>query len=436
MLDTRRHHRLPPGPRVPAFLQVAMYGPRPLALFDQCHRRYGDAFTLRLLGGQPTVMFSAPDAVRTVLELPASDFTVNGDLLVPILGSRSVVVMDGEVHRRERRLLLRAFHAESFARHEQTMVETTARHLASWPRGEVIAMLPKMQALTLEVMLRVAFGVSDAAQVSQVLPPLAEFLGFADSYRTLLSIATQGRFLRGTFADFERRRTRVLDVLTDLIEERRREPDLESRVDVLSMLLRVRDVDGDGFGDRELRDELMTLLLAGHDTTATALGWAFDLLAHNPNQARLLACDVDAGNDTYLDACVKEVLRIRPVIPETGRRLAVDREIGGWRLPAGTLVGANVYLLHRRPQEYTEPDAFRPERFIEGTPTLHAWHPFGGGVRRCIGVAFANLELRTVLRAVATNLRIEAVRLPEQARRRAVTLVPAHGAPVRLVDRE
>ena len=252
----------------------------------------------------------------------------------------------------------------------------------------------------------------------------------------MLSIATQGRVFRRTFVAFERQRAAVWSVLVDLITVRRRDPDLEARRRrSLDAAARLRDEDGVGFDDIELRDELMTILLAGHDTTATALAWDFDLLADHRQLADHLCAELQAGRDEYLDATVKEVLRLRPVVPEVNRRLTIDTEIGGWVIPAGTEVSANIYLAHHRSEDFPQPDAFRPERFEGAAPAVHAWHPFGGGVRRCLGVAFANLELRTVLRMVAGRLAIQPVRAPEKSRRRAVTLVPRHGAPVIITNR-
>jgi cytochrome P450 len=237
--------------------------------------------------------------------------------------------------------------------------------------------------------------------------------------------------VRGRWKRFQALHHEIDRAILELIRRRRAEPDLDTRTDILSALARATEASGEPLADPVVRDHLLTLLLAGHDTTATALGWAFDLLAQHPEAADRLTNELRAGDDAYLDAVIKEVLRLRPVIAEVGRMLTRPCTVAGHTYPARVIVTANVHLAHRRPDVYPQPDRFRPERFLEGAPDVHAWLPFGGGIRRCLGVAFANLELRTVLRTVIPELTITPARHRLEApRRRAVTLIPRHGSPV------
>jgi cytochrome P450 len=423
---------LPPGPRAPRLAQMAAWLARPLWFASQCRARYGDAFTVRI-EQRPWVMLSDPAAIREVFTAPA-DVMHAGDaneILRPMLGPSSVLLLDGADHLHQRRLMLPAFHGERLPRYRQIMVEATERALAGWPAGEPVALRPHAQAITLEVIVRAVFGVEpDPAHPAhdRLRALLAGVLDRLTRVRRMVLVAALGPHDRRMIALFRRELAPVDAELYRLIAERRAAPDLAERDDVLSMLLLARDDAGRGLSDAELRDELMTLLVAGHETTANSLAWAFERLSRTPG-----ALERAAGDDAYAEAAVRETLRLRPVIALVARRLTRDAEVGGRLLPAGTVVTPCILLVHRRPDLYPEPDAFRPERFLGNAPGTYTWIPFGGGIRRCLGAAFAQMELQVVLQAIAARVRLEPVGDPEPVRRRAITLVPGRGGEVRVV---
>jgi len=428
---------LPPGPRIPALVQTFAWGLRPLPFAEWCERRYGTPFTTRMVGGAPLVEYADPSAVREIFALPASDFSATAasrDILEPFLGENSLLMLDGARHNAERKIVVRAFHSDTFAAQERTIAECTHNAMKRWPMHRPFPIHSAMQTLTLEVILRAAFAVDDNNELDELLAPLHEFLGSASSLLLLFPPFRERWFVRRRWQRFQQLRADIDRALIDLVRARRAAA-AESH-DILSALATARDADGHLLDEAAVRDHLLTLLLAGHDTTATALGWAFDLLAHHPWVADRLVDELAAGHDAYLDAVVKEVLRIRPVVPEIARTLTQETVIGGRVLPAGTVVGANIHLAHQRVETYDDPRTFKPDRFLETAGDPNAWLPFGGGIRRCIGVAFAMLEMRTVLRTTVSALRIHPARTkPETVRRRAVTLVPRHGAPVVLARR-
>jgi cytochrome P450 family 135 len=413
------------------------WGVRPTRFMSACARRYGDAFTVGFIQGRSMTYVNRPEAVRDLAALQPTQFMAGAEareLLEPFLGTNSLLLLDGEQHACTRRAVARAFHAESFASQEQAMLEITQRALASWPRGTPLTMHDRMQALTLEVILRILFAVSDEG-VDQLRPPLREFLALSGSVAILFEPFRRLPRVRGTWARFTELRAQIDDALVALVRTRRAATGTDGPVDVLSALARARDDDGSLLDEAVVRDQLLTLLLAGHDTTATALAWGFDLLAHDPIAADRLSSE-PADDDAFLDAVIKEVLRVRPIIPDVARRILQPTSIGGIALPAGTTVGVSTYLLQRRPDLYADPEAFRPDRFLTRPLDPNAWIPFGLGVRRCLGIAFATLEMRTVLRTVVQACTIRPVRRSLEApKRRAVTLIPRHGAPVVLGPR-
>jgi cytochrome P450 len=379
--------------------------------------RYGDAFSLRIANEAPWVMLGHPDAVKQVFTgdpdvLHAGEGNV---ILKPLLGPRSVLLLDGKDHMAERKALLPPFHGERMQAYGDLIAGIAEREVASWPDGEFFAARPRMQALTLEVIMRAVFGVRD----ERLRALLADTLEWTTDPRRLLYVVLAGpdRVTRA----FRRVRAPVDDQLTREIARRRAAPDLDERTDILSMLLADGSMD-----EATLRDELLTLLVAGHETTATALAWALERLARHPRQwARLRDEDED-----YLDAVVKETLRLRPVIPIVLRVLKQPLEIAGHELPAGVAVAPSILLVHTREDVYPDPFAFRPERFLDQPAGTYTWIPFGGGVRRCLGASFAIFEMKAVLRAVARGVRTVGGGADEQVTRRAVTLVPKRGAQV------
>lgn len=433
----RDSHGLPRGPRLPVVLQTFAWGLRPVQFAEWCARRYGTPFTTRTVGGAAMVQFADPEAVREIFALPACRFSASEasrELLEPFLGENSLLMLDGDRHHAERRVVVRAFHSESFVAQERTIAECTRAAISSWPRDRAFPIHPAMQSLTLEVILRAAFGIEHRDELDRLLLPLREFLASAGSLLILFPPFRERWFVRDRWRRFLELRAEIDGVLVELIRARRAST-LEPH-DILSGLALAEDEHGALLEEAAVRDHLLTLLLAGHDTTATALSWAFDLLAHHRAIADRLADELAGGDDTYLDAVVKEVLRIRPVVPEIARTLGQPTQIGGYLLPSGTVASASITLAHQRAGTYRDPRSFRPERFLGTTTDPSAWLPFGGGIRRCLGVAFATLEMRTVLRTVVSELNIAPARSKlESARRRAVTLIPRHGAPVVLTRR-
>jgi cytochrome P450 family 135 len=410
---------LPPGPPGPHLLHTLAWIKRPGPYSRRMRERFGDTFTLHVDRRVPWVVVSHPDDVRQVFTGdPAVLHAGEGNaVLRPLLGARSVLLLDGAEHMAERKALLPSFHGDRITAYGELIDGIARREIASWPAGEPLAVRPRMQALTLEIIMRAVFGMRDERLRAQ----LATMLEWTtDPLRLLLVVLAGPERVQGAF---DRIRKPVDALLTQEIARRRGAPDLEQRDDILSSLLA-----DPGLTDEQLRDELITLLVAGHETTATALAWALERLARHPAAwARL-----HEGDEDYLDAVVKETLRLRPVVPVVTRRLKAPLELAGRALPAGIAVVPNIMLMHTRADIYPEPFAFRPERFLAQPAGTYTWIPFGGGVRRCLGASFALFEMKAVLRAVVANVETLAPEHRESERviRRAVTLVPARGARV------
>jgi cytochrome P450 family 135 len=403
---------------------------RPIRFLEDCRRRFGDVFSVRFLGFQsPMVMISDPEAVRALYSgrdhgLPPGRTVV----LEPILGRRSLLLLEGSEHLARRRLMLPPFHGERMRAYEATVAEAVARDVETWPTGRPFALHPHMQAVTLEVIVRAVFGITDEGRRERLRERLGHLLAETASPALQLGVLLSRRLGGPDPLERLRRSTGEIDALLAAeIAERRGDP----REDILSMLVAARFEDGGAMDDGELRDQLMTLLLAGHETTATGLAWTFDLLLRHPGILARLIDEVRAGEEAYLRAVVSESLRLRPVVPLAGRRLTSELRVDGHVLPPGTDVTPAIWLTHTRPDRYPEPYAFRPERFLDGAPATYAWIPFGGGVRRCLGAAFAEMEMRT---AIAEILRRRTLRAasprPEHVARRNVTFSPKRGTPV------
>ncbi len=424
---------LPPGPRAPAPVQTLAWITRPVPFLRRAHAEFGDVFSMHLITGERWVMLAHPDHVREVFTGPA-DVLRAGEanrILLPIVGRHSVLLLDGPEHLRQRRLLLPPFHGERMQRYVETMVEATEREVATWRPGEEIALTPRMQRITLEVILRTVFGVTDVDEVAHLRRVLDELLAYAVAPPRLVLLALLSSERLSRLPGLERAKRPVDEALLAEIARRRTAPDLHERDDVLSMLLQARTEDGDGLSDEELRDELITLLVAGHETTANALGFAFERLLRHPHALARATAEPE-----YAEAVVTETLRLRPVLALVARKLREPMTIAGHDLPAGTEVAPSIYLVHHRPDLYPQPDAFRPERWLPGEggakPGTYTWLPFGGGIRRCLGASFALVEMRTVLSTVLGRVRLEPVHgASEPTARRAITLTPARGARAR-----
>jgi cytochrome P450 family 135 len=402
---------LPPGPPAPAAIQTYEWVARPTALMRRCQARYGEPFTLRIAWADaPMVFVSHPDDLRRVFTARADVLRAGASstVLEPFAGPRSILVLDGDEHLRERRLMLPPFHGEALAQWRQTIADLAAAELDGWEPGRPVHALRRMQALTLEVILRVVFGSGDPA----LRDAIRRTLDMTTSLPRLWAMGVLGPRESGPWRTF-RRAVRDLDAL---IHER-----IDAGADDGSVLALLRAADPPR---GRLRDELVTLLAAGHETTAGSLAWALERLARHPD----VLARVREDDDGYTDAVVKETLRTRPVLAIAPRQVVSSFDVGGWTLPAGVHVTPCIYLTHRRPELWADPTAFRPERFLDGTPPPYAFIPFGGGTRRCLGAAFATLEMREVLRTVAGRLTLRPVRRDgERMRRRSITMTPAQG---------
>jgi cytochrome P450 len=417
---------------------TAQFARRPLDTLRRWHRLYGDVFTVRYIGFGTGVYVADPAAIRELFTGDQSDLLAGeaNSILEPVLGKHSVLVLDGPEHLRQRKLLLPPFQGSRVAAFRSTVREVAEREIDGWRPGRELIVRERMRAVTFDVICRAVFGVSEPARVERLRHALSavidtgSILMAVPLLRTDLGPLSPG----GQLA----RKLRVADALLyEEIARRRSESDLEERTDVLSLLLQARDEDGRSMSDAELRDELFTMLAAGHETTATGLAFAIELLMRNPGVLARLRETLDEGDDTYLDAVGKETLRMRPVIDAAERTLTKPREVGGWTLPPGVKVYPGIALVHHRADLYPEPDAFRPERFLDEGAESYSWLPFGGGIRRCIGAALAQTEMSEVLRVVASKVELEPLRAePDPVVLRGITLAPKHGVPVRVAARD
>jgi len=415
--------------------QTLAWSVRPFGFLERCRRELGDSFSLTFLGFErPMVMITEPAAIKALYTERDQGLPPGRNIfLEPILGSRSLLLLQGADHLAHRKLMLPAFHGERMRSFEPMMEAIVDAEIDAWPLGEEFPLHPRMQAVTLEVILRVVFGVSDGPRLERLRGLLRDLLAETGSAGVQLRALLLRRFgsQASVWGRFEGRLREVDDLLYAEIAEHRAKDDLEDRDDILSTLILARFEDGEGMSDKDLRDQLMTLLLAGHETTATGLAWTFDLLLRHGAVLDRLRGELEDGREEYLRAVISESLRLRPVVPLAGRRLKKPLVTEGLELPAGTDVTPAIWLAHTRPDSYPEPYAFRPERFLEEGPETYAWVPFGGGVRRCIGGAFAEFEMRVVLRAVLTRCELhKADPTPERAARRNITLSPKDGTPV------
>jgi len=435
---------LPPGPETPPLLQALRWARWPITFLEESAARFGEVFTVRLPGSPPIVMFSSPEALKDIFTGDENDLRAGeaNARLEPLLGSSSVLLLDGDQHMRERRLLLPPFHGERMHAYGEAMRAIADRAIDAWPLHETFPIHGRMQAITLDVILKTVFGMDEGAALERLRAQLAELLALASNPLALLGGMQVSKNPRALGSRVQALRAAVDEALYAQIA-RRRTLGAAGRSDVLSLLLEARSEDGQPMTDRALRDELVTLLVAGHETTATSLAWATSRLLENPEVRARLRTELDAAvaegrtgpaeiaRLPYLDATVKESMRLDPVVPIVGRRLTTPLVIGGVSLPAGVVASPCIYLAHRRPARWPEPNAFKPERFLDSRPTPYEFLPFGGGVRRCIGAAFALYEMKIVLAQVL--LRVDLVAAPNyrvRVVRRAVTLAPSDGMPV------
>ena len=428
----------PPGSRAPAWAQAVRYSRNPLGFLSTEQRRYGDIFSVRFPFFGRIVYVARPDLVKAIFTGSPADFhagEANATVLEPALGPHSVLTLDGEPHMRQRKLLLPPFHGERVRRYGELIVEMTRQEMQSWPVGEPFAMRPHTQRITLAVIMRAVFGVHDEER-------LERFERLIDDFSRRVGVITSFPMLRRNFGPgspwprFLRSRGRLDEFIYEEIRLRRAEPGHEERDDVLSLMMGARDEDGRPMDDRELRDEMVTVLAAGHETTATGLAWAVERLTRNPEVLAKLRESLTVGEEDYLNATVKETLRARPVIVDVARKLKAPVTIGGYELPEGQFVLAAIAALHYRDDLFPAPEEFRPERFLDGKVDNYAWIPFGGGIRRCVGAAFAEYEMRTILREFVERADLRAASpAPERVKVRNITLAPARDTRVVLERR-
>jgi cytochrome P450 len=432
-IESTRVTALPPGSRMPALLQTALFMTVRPHLLRHFRRRHGEVFTVRLLGGKTVVTLSRPDHIREVFAgTPAVFHAGEGnEILRPVMGPDSVMITDEDDHLRVRKLLMPAFNGAALRGYGDMMADLAARNVSEWPVGRPFEVHDRMNDVTLEIILRVVFGMADGPRLTElrprirVLTDIGPLTALGWSYPALAKLPPWKRS-----GDNLREVDRLLYAE---IAERRAAVDVASRGDVLSRLLSVAGTD---LTDAELRDQMITLLLAGHETTATALAWSFHDLARNPAVLRSAQAAASAGDEDYLQAVAKEALRRHPIIQNVPRVLTETTHIAGYRLPARTIVAANTTLAHEDPDFHDAPGSFRPERFLGKPLPLGTWIPFGGGVRRCLGAGFSLKEMAAVLQAALVRYDVRPSRAAaEFAKPRNITLIPSRGARVVVTPR-
>lgn len=420
---------------MPMPLQTLRWAMRPAAFMERCLADHGPAFTVRLAPFGPVVFLADPADIRAVFTAPPTRYMAAdaNRLLAPLVGSHSVLLLDGPEHMRQRRLMLPSFHGERLRSYATVAREETAAEVATWPVGRAFELRPAMQRITLAVIMRAVFGLGAGARADELRSSVADLLDAGAASALVALVPAFRRGAVGPWARFQRCLRVVDDLLYAEIRRRRAEP--AEGEDVFTALLAARDEQGRPMSDGELRDELITLLVAGHETTATALAWAFERGLRHPAAFERLESEARTDDTSWADAVAREALRLRPVFSVAMRTLCEPTTLAGHDLPAGTRIAPCIHLVHRLPAVWGDPAAFRPERFLVGDVPPYAWIPFGGGSRRCLGAEFALLEMREVLREVARSAHLLPDGAPEAVRRRAVTLVPARGARALLANR-
>lgn len=419
---------LPPGPPK-AVGPLLLAGP---PFVRWCHRRYGDRFTIRIGRFGDYVYLVDPEDIRQVFH--ADDTLLhageaNAPFLGRVLGPTSVLVTDEDVHRRQRRRLSGPFHGNSVARLVPRMAAIAAADVDTWPLGRTFAVHEHMRRVTLEIILQTVIGVTDEGHLA---PLRAALLDVTEIKLWMLAqFAFPGLSKRWPWTLLWARKAKADALLEQEFDRARRDPSLDTRPDVLATLVRHREEDGTAMTDNELRDQIVTLLMAGHETTATALSWALERLTRHPEILDRAVAAARSGDDPYLDALVSETLRSRPVIPDVSRRLTADYQLGEWTLPVGTFVDPAILLVHGSDRLYPDPGRFDPGRFLGARPDPNVWLPFGGGNRRCLGAAFAATEMRVILSEILRRVDLDpTTSAPERARMRHVTLTPHRGGRV------
>jgi cytochrome P450 len=433
----------PPDIRLDRRLQVLRFNQRQIEFVFRARRELGEVFRMRGILDEDPVITSHPDHVQSLFTArPEQAPSLTGESpLRPIVGPNSVLTAIGPRHMRQRKLLLPPFHGEAIERYAEMIAHAADREIDGWPVGRPFALAPRMQAITLDVIMAGIFGIEGRPQRG------TPEHGLRQATKALITASTLPAAQLVELMNIGREEpvglTKVGLAMLDrptyqVIRARRAAADLEDRRDILSLLLQARTEDGEALSDQELRDELLTLVLAGHETTANSLSWAWERLVRNPDahEALLGAVRSGAGAEEQVEATIVEAMRSRPVIPLIGRRVTVPWQLGEHGVPAGTAIAISILLVHHREDLYPEPFEFRPERWLGRKPGTYEWIPFGGGIRRCLGAALAMAEMRVVLEAMARRLDLEADDpVPERALHRNVTMIPSRGGRVVLRSR-
>jgi cytochrome P450 len=421
---------------MPSALQAVGWALRPLAFMERCRRRYGDLFTLRVRGGRPWVLLSDPEDVGRVLTIsPGLVRAGAGEanpLLGPLLGPRSVMLLDEPEHMAHRKLILPSFHGERMRGYGEMMIEVAREEIAAWPVGEPFALWPRMQAISNEVVMRAVFGSTDSLRMRELrglLKRLTDWLN--DSGRLTLLSAFGSRWLTGNDG-FRQAIEPVEAALLAEVGRRRASPERTPDEGILSLLEQAYDESGSPMTEQELRDELITLLSDG--PTATSLAWAFERLLRHPDKlARIREEALGGEDDAYAEAVVKETLRLCPAVPLVMRKLVEPMQLGAYEIPAGTTVAPCIHLVHHREDLYPRPFSFSPERFLDRPASTYTWLPFGSGVRRCVAAAFAQLEMKLVMQTVLREVELApapASSTAQRATRSSVAFAPGEALAV------
>jgi cytochrome P450 family 135 len=415
---------LPPGPRMPRALQAVGWTQRPMPFLERCHRRYGDIFTLRIRHYGDWVLLADPDDVKKVFTAgSAVGVATANPLLGPLLGPRSVMLLEEPEHMTRRKLMLPSFHGRAVQADSEMMAQVARQEIARWPVGEPFALWPRMQDITLDVVMRAVFGpASETPRLQPLRERLRSLTTWMNEPRNLAMLAALGPGWVTRSKGYREAMGAVEAAVMEEVQRRKAEPE-GGEPGVVSMLVGAEYEDGSPMSDQDLRDELVTLLSDG--PTSSTLAWTFERLLRNPDKLELLRDDVLGGDGTYLDAVVKETLRLRPPVPVVVRTLLEPMTLGGYDLSAGTVVAPCIHLIHRDARWYDQPHRFLPERFVGKQPGTYTWIPFGGGVRRCLAASYAEMEMKRVLRIVLETTELRAVESTgERARKSAISFSP------------
>jgi cytochrome P450 len=425
---------VPPGPRSPGLWQMSRWFRDPVTFMERNKDRFGPTFSVRLGALKRCTIVGDPALAWKVLSGDPATFKMGptNAIFRPVLGEQSLFLLDGEEHRRHRRLMAPSFHRRGVQAFADLIGEITTRDMADWPTGTPFQLQTAMRRITTESIVRIVIGVCDPVRDAEIRKLLPAMLDIAENPLALMPQFQREAGGRSPFGKVMKVTREIDAILLDEIGIRRHLREDERGGDVLSTMTRAQTHEDGYMTDREIRDEILTLLIAGHETTANALSWAFERLLRHPEVHDRLLDDPD--DDAYVDAVVRETLRQRPILPVTARKLTAPVQLGEFSFPAGWTLMPCIYLIHSDPVVFPDPELFRPERFLgESRPSSRVWVPFGAGARHCIGSHLAMLTIRTVLRTVLSKARLEADSGPEPIVRNNMTLAPGRGATATLV---